>query len=89
MAVWHAMNKSVSVEKLEQDFKKLPLREQAEAFERFARIVYEENNEDAAFTETLRKRVAEIDSGAITARDAFEVLGEIKAKHSRSSQSPR
>jgi hypothetical protein len=72
-----------AVEKLEQQFKSLSPREQAEAFERLANVVYGEEDEDPAFIATLRRRIAEIDSGAVKGRDAFEVLAEIQAKRSR------
>ena len=74
---------SPAIEKVEREFKKLTPSEQAEVFERFAKMVYGEDGEDSALIQTLKRRVAEIESGAVTGRDAFEVIEEIKAKHSR------
>ena len=74
---------SPAIEQIEQEFKKLTPNEQAEVFERFAKMVYGEDDEDAALIQTLKRRVAEIESGAVIGRDAFEVIEEIKAKHSR------
>ena len=74
---------SPGIDKVESEFKKLTPPEQVELFERFAKMLYGEDEEDPAFVDTLRRRVAEIESGAVTGRDAFKVLEEIKAKHSR------
>jgi hypothetical protein len=74
---------SPAIQKVEREFKKLTPKEQAEAFERFAKTVYGEQDEAPAFVETLKRRIAEIESAAVTGRDAFDVLEEIKAKHSR------
>jgi hypothetical protein len=74
---------SPAIEKVEREFKKLTPSEQAEVFERFAKMIYGEDDEDTALIQTLKRRVAEIESGAVTGRDAFEVIEEIKAKHSR------
>jgi hypothetical protein len=74
---------SPAIEKVEQEFKKLSPNEQAEVFERFAKLLYGEDDGDPAFIETLKRRVAEIESGSATGRDAFAVLNEIKAKHSQ------
>lgn len=74
---------SPAIEKVEKEFKKLTPSEQAEVFERFAKVVYGEDDEDTALIQTLKRRVAEIEAGAVTGRDAFEVIEEIKAKHSR------
>jgi len=74
---------SPAIEKVEKEFKKLSPVEQAELFERFAKTVYGEQDEDPALVESLKRRVAEIESGAVTGRDAFDVLQQIKAKHSR------
>ncbi len=74
---------SPTLHKLEQEFKKLTPNEQAELFERFAKLVYGEEEEDPTFIKTLKRRVAEIESGAVTGRDAFQVLEEMKARNSR------
>jgi hypothetical protein len=74
---------SAAIEKVENEFKKLSPREQAELFERFAKVVYGEEDEEPAFIESLKRRVAQIESGAVAGRNAFEVLDEIEAKHSR------
>lgn len=77
------MDMSPEIAKVEREFKKLKPPEQAELLERFAQMVYGEEDEDSAFVETLKRRVAEIESGAARGRDAFQVLEEIKAKHTR------
>ncbi len=74
---------SAAIQKIEQQFKELTPDEQADVLERFEKLVYGEAEEDPAFIETLKRRVAEIESGAVTGRDAFEVLEEMKLKHSR------
>ena len=56
--------------------------EQAEALEQFARTVYGEDEENPELIKTLNRRLAQIETGMVTGRDAFEVLDELKAKHS-------
>lgn len=72
-----------AIEKVEEEFKRLPRNEQAELLERFAKLVYGEEDEAPAFIESLQRRIAQIESGAVTGRNAFEVLDELEAKHLR------
>lgn len=67
-------------EKIEQEFKKLAPRDQAELLERLESVVADEETEDAEFLTMLNRRVAEIESGRVKGRDAFKVLDDIKAK---------
>ena len=74
---------SAAIEKIEREFKNLSLTEQAEAFERLANIIYEDQEESPQFIAMLKRRVAEMDSGAVKGRDAFEFLDELESRHSR------
>jgi hypothetical protein len=75
------------VEKIEEEFKKLPVHDQADLLDRLE-SVFGQPSEDDAFIEALKRRVNEIESGQVKGRDAFEVLNEIKTKHSARSPSP-
>jgi len=72
-----------AVERIEEEFKRLAPNEQAEALERFAKAVYGEEEENPELLERLARRLAQIESGVVTGKDAFEVLSEMRAKHSR------
>src|SRR5437762_13530300 len=74
---------SKAAAQIEQQFKKLAPKDQAELFDRLGSVVYEETGENVELIRTLKRRVHEIESGAVKGRDAFEVLDELKARHSR------
>ena len=76
-----AMSKAAA--QIEQQFKKLAPKDQAELYDRLGSVVYEETGENEELIRTLKRRVHEIESGAVKGRDAFEVLDELKARHSR------
>lgn len=74
---------STAVEKIEEQFKKLEPAEQAEAIERLTKTVYGEEEESFDLVETLNRRLAQVEAGAVAGTDAFAVLDELTAKHSR------
>jgi len=76
------------VEKIEEQFKKLAPLEQAEALERLTKTVYGEDEESLELIETLNRRLAQVETGALAGTDAFAVLDELRAKHSGSSPWP-
>ena len=49
------MDMTPEIAKVEREFKKLKPPEQAELLERFAQMVYGEEDEDPAFVETLKR----------------------------------
>jgi hypothetical protein len=74
---------SAAVERIEEQFKKLAPAEQAEALERLTKTVYGEDEESFDLIETLNRRLAQVEAGAVAGTDAFTVLDELRAKHSR------
>jgi hypothetical protein len=74
---------STSALKIEEAFKKLDPREQAELYGRLGDLVYGGDEESDAFIATLKRRVSEIESGKVKGRDAFEVVDEMRARHAR------
>lgn len=74
---------ATGIERLEEEFKGLAPNEQAELLECFAKLVCGDQDEDPAFLKSLKRRIAQIDSGEVKGRNAFEVLDEIEGKHSR------
>ncbi len=69
-------------EKIEQEFGKLPPPEQVELYDRLGSLVYGDAPEDPAFLETLRRRVAEMESGTTRGKDAFEVAQQLENRFS-------
>jgi len=74
---------SAALERIEEEFRKLAPQEQVEAFERFAKTIYGEETENPELIAKLDRRLAQIEAGAVSGRDAFEVLDELSAKRSR------
>ncbi len=74
---------STAVEKIEERSKKLAPAEQAEALERSTKSVYGEDEESFDLVETLTCRLAQVEAGAVAGTDAFVVLDELRAKHTR------
>jgi Putative addiction module component len=72
-----------AVERIEEQFRKLTPSEQAEALERLSKSVHGEAEESGELIETLNRRLAEVEAGRVAGVDAFAVLDELSAKHSR------
>ena len=80
--VYHtAIGKNIEVE-----IEKLPANDQVELLERLETMLYDHEEEDPAFIETLNRRVSEIESGkvkGIPVEETFEKINrELKAKYS-------
>jgi len=74
---------SAAVERIEEQFKKLAPAEQAEALERLTKAVYGEDGESSDLVETLNRRLAQVEAGAVAGTDALAVLDELRAKSGR------
>ena len=74
---------SAAVESIEEQFKKLAPAEQAKALERLTKTVYGEDEESFDLIETLNRRLAQVEAGAVAGTNAFGLLDELRAKHSR------
>lgn len=79
--LWYNAPMSPVLEKIEKEFKKLAPKEQLQALSRFEAAVYGE--EDPAFIEELKRRVADIKSGKARGQDAFGVLRALQRKYSK------
>ena len=81
MLLWYNALMSPVVEKIENAFRKLAPQEQLRVLNRFEAVVYGE--EDPAFIEELKRRVAKIKSGKARGRDAFAVMRALQRKYSK------
>jgi putative addiction module component (TIGR02574 family) len=73
---------TTSLEAVEAEAMKLSPRERADLADRLWMSVEADEDHDAAWDAEIRRRMAEVDSGAVTCRPWSEAMQELRLKYS-------